>query len=266
MCNPLAFIVNDRYNFLVSQRGNTLGFVLLGLLVACGAFVYVQRGTISAMYELRQPPFNDPALRELPRPLPELKVNDANGTTITGYGYAFEAPWKDTPKSDHSHESFMLRFTFVSTRLVCLLNRGMSPDFAALIRSDPRSGIGRVLGPESVSSKYALESAAMNAFPRPINLFTPSSTSIRQVFLLTWKSLAPRPWNVDTTVFNISSPSVRGFQFGDPAKTTFVILHLYDSADRMAEIWVSVDPKSQDRITQADINRIIQTVHFTDSH
>jgi len=243
----------------VSTVGKKICFSVSILVLALVTFAYHQRVTISMMYANPELTGNDPWLHAVPRPLLDLRATDDPGTQIKAFGFEFEVPWKgsETPVRGE----FIKRFSFEEDRVVALWNPSTDPNFAALLRSE---GLSRILGRDAVNSRYSLEAATLNATPHPINLFTPPSESIRQFILLTQKSAEEHRGTVD--ILSVASHDLRGFQIGDPARVSSVLLLLFDKSDDELEVLVFKNPKTKSRITQGDVNRIIQTIHSTSSH
>lgn len=88
--------------------------------------------------------------------------------------------------------------------------------------------------------------------------------AIRQTFLLLLKAMSSV--GGDTGLFEIEANGWKGFQFDDPEKLPKrIALELYDSQDRHVEIILfraQNTPKAG--ITQADINRVVETLRAVD--
>jgi hypothetical protein len=108
-------------------------------------------------------------------------------------------------------------------------------------------------------SAYDQYSALLNTSPSTIRAFRRRAEAVRGVTLLTIKAIA-LPASLETGVFSFELPDKRGFQIGDPRKSRRVDLEVLDLNGHYVEI-VCATAKESARLTQAELNRILKTLH-----
>jgi hypothetical protein len=80
--------------------------------------------------------------------------------------------------------------------------------------------------------------------------------------LLLIKAIAPP--NDDSGVFDIQTSGFRGFQFNDPqSRPKMVVDDLYSTDGGVELIFFLKNDASEPSISQAEINRVVQSVHKT---
>jgi hypothetical protein len=120
----------------------------------------------------------------------------------------------------------------------------------------------QLYGPEVLRSDYALQKAIFETTPSQIGLLTTRSRAAGLFSVIVVKGVMPP--TTDSAIYNIQSNEFKGFQLGNPARRPKkMCLELYkDDAHFEIVIDQSVDGGSSG-ITQAELNRIIQTAHGT---
>jgi hypothetical protein len=114
--------------------------------------------------------------------------------------------------------------------------------------------------PEVLRSDYTLYKAMYETTPRQITLLTPPNRAMRLGMVLLIKAIMPP--TTDWAIFNVHSPEFKGFQLGDPVRRPQKMCVELVSDDLELEISFMQNPKGpRPPITQAELNRIIQSVH-----
>jgi hypothetical protein len=62
-------------------------------------------------------------------------------------------------------------------------------------------------------------------------------------------------------VYSFQTNSFRGFQEGDPLQNSVVIVQAFDAQDHRIRLWIGAKPDARPKPTQADINRILYSLH-----
>jgi len=124
---------------------------------------------------------------------------------------------------------------------------------------DPRL-FTAIYGSEVLSSDYALHKAIFETTPSQITLFTPANRAAGLSSVILIKAIMPP--TTDWAIYNVRSNDFKGFQLGDPVRRPKkMCLELY-ADDVEFEINISQNTSGPTPgITQAEINRIIQTAH-----
>ena len=238
--------------FLGFLCATVLGFIFLGSRLF--AFDMVRR--------MRN---EHPELAAVPQPLPDSTVNPAEGMSLARFGYAFEVPWKDLDGiRDFDSGSAM---SFKSGRRVMFMGPKAHVDRIKTIfessagsGKDPRS----VLGARTLSSNYEFVRASLETDPTRASLLTPTNEIIRASILLLIKYSESTGFK--SGLYGLESAGFRGFQKGSPATgENGATLQLFDADDHEIEIHVATANPTLAPVTQADLNRILQTLRRIDA-
>lgn len=211
-----------------------------------------------------------PDANVIPQPLMDYTPSKTPGTTLSYYGNSFEAPWKgmtevpwkgavklkSTPTITH------LKFASGQDLLIWAPTgtRGFLQDVAD--DKDMGSPAMRALFAADIKDgPYQEESVLLNATSDQVRFFDPPRASARGFFLLFFKSIAENP-EIKTGIYAFHTPSVRGFQRGNPAYSARIRIDFFDAnGDSLGELCLSYGKETSHRGTQADLNSIIQSFH-----
>lgn len=200
-----------------------------------------------------------PIVNSVPAELKDLTVSRVPGEKLSFQGAEFEVPWDDVEKTRIVGK--WVAISFRSGRSILLCVGPPDGDIVSMSKSktpDPKL-FEAMYGPEVLQSDYALHKAIFAATPGQITLFTPSSRAAGLSAVLLIKAIMPP--TTDWAIYNIRSNDFKGFQLGDPVRhPKKMSLELY-AAD--IEFEINIDQPvagPTPGITQAEINRIIQTV------
>jgi len=114
-------------------------------------------------------------------------------------------------------------------------------------------------GPEVLRSDYTLHKAIFETTPNQITLLTPANRAAGLSSIIIIKAIMPP--TTDWAIYNIRSKNLKGFQLGAPERRPKkMCLELYGE-DVHLEFDIEQNTSSPGPgITQAELNRIIQTV------
>ena len=208
-----------------------------------------------------------PILNETPVPLASLTANTGNGARLVHAGLAFEVPWQDFDLANSKFTGKMARFKFQSGRTILFF--GPAKDHEDLLSTLEKStGVSRddaerLFGADATKTNYAFHRAMLEETPSHISPFTPQREAIRSSMLLMIKAIASVGGG--TGLFEVQTRDWKGFQLDDPAKKPReVTLELYDAQDQHVEIIFSPGKEESAGLTQADINRVSESLQVTD--
>jgi hypothetical protein len=211
-----------------------------------------------------------PRLALVPQPLTDYSVNPADGMTFSRFGYEFEIPWKDVQRiDDREHSGFKdsVRIVFKSGYVVVFLDPNEQPNrvkenlknFLTGMGAESRASVEPYLG----GSNFDLESAILRTTSDHVSPSMPRSEVLRQLILLNQK-LTETEICIDediggkSRVYAVQTRTWRCFEKGEPARGTLV--DLFDDKDREVQIHVMHETWVKVKTTQADVNRIVQTL------
>lgn len=205
----------------------------------------------------------------VPTNLTDTSVSQAAGTRLSYFGYEFEVPWSDLDDTQtrlypaDKPEKTMVVLTFRSglrLRVSAIPAHEWTTDTDSAIRSVSRV-VAANFGDAAVRSDYGVARSIYEFAPDRMHYWAlQPDVHYREQALLIIKSimlLAP----AETGIFNVRNRDFVGFQQGDPKVTqTTLALHLYSDEGSVEFIFFEKD-KSAVRVTQHEINRIVQTLH-----
>jgi len=209
-----------------------------------------------------------PAVKVTPQPLMDYSVSDAPGRELSYFGYSFQVPWsagfKTKEPQSHPVESGWVKLTFESGQdlfLVVPAAENQKGILSELVQDQSlrMNNLRFVFADLMDRSAYDQVSAVLNTTPSTIRAFGPRAEATRAVTLLTVKAIA-FPLGLGTGAFSFDFPDKRGFQIGDPQKSKSVQLEVFDLSGHNVEV-ICATNKDSLRLTQAELNRILKTLH-----
>ena len=203
-----------------------------------------------------------PIVNSIPVELQDLSVSTAKGEKLSFMGVEFEVPWSDVDeeKTRIVRNWALIYFRSGNSIILCVSPPdGFITSMSKDKTPDPKL-FAAIYGPEVLRSDYALHKAIFETTPSQITLFTPANRAAGLVSVIIIKAIMPP--TTDWAIFSIRSKDFAGFQLGNPVRRPKKMsLELY-AADVEFEIniWQNTNGPTP-AITQAEINRIIQTAH-----
>ncbi|MGB8411191.1 MAG: hypothetical protein WCE23_00040 [Candidatus Binatus sp.] len=193
---------------------------------------------------------DDPSLWETPVALKDLSISKAPGRKLSYLGYEFEVPWDDLDEQ---------KTKLVRSWQVIAFHSGKSILFYTSPPSDAERELNRLYGDATVPSGYFLNRAVLEATPGDIGLLTPRGAAARTIVLLLIKSIQVSANEGESGIFLIETKDFHGFQYGNPAsRPPQIEADLF--ADKVHLHFVFPERKHAGFISQAEINRVIQSV------
>jgi hypothetical protein len=218
-------------------------------------------------WKLRQEAKRFPVLALTPQILPAVEANPALGTKLSDAGLTFEVPWDDLDPKKTKYVGKFGVFVFRSGRVISFFPPGPKEGellgFVEKSFDDKDGNLRQLFGPESVKSNYILHKTLLESTPAAMRPWMSRREAVRTSFLLLIKGVSSI--GGETGIFKVAAGGWNGFQFDDPAKSPKkVTLELYDTEDRHVEIIFSYPPTVEGRITQGDVNRVLQSLKPAD--
>jgi hypothetical protein len=207
--------------------------------------------------------------RIVPVELKDKSVSKADGTKLSYFGYEFEVPWNDLdetqtkffPKDKPEKTKVDLRF-HSGLRLVFSAHssRESVTDLPSDFSTSSRD-LESVFGPETMKSDYSFAKALYEFTPDDMNYWTMSQEAGKRAeLLLLVKSLA-LPKSAETGIFTLQNQSYKGFQQGNPrVRQNGIVVDLYSGVGWVEIVFLQDDYHHFSGVTQAEINRIVQSL------
>jgi|SRR5579872_1096973 len=245
--------VGFRRRFLVRIAAS-----LLAIVVAVTALAWFFALPIEARYYARRVP----VLRETPATLQDSSFTESTGRNIAFCGTAFDVPWNDLndAKTKTGANSTILYFdSGLEIVLKCLPSREFVEGVLSSIHVSP-THFQQAFGENVMQSDYALWRLILETTPDRMTLGTPHRQQGAIMAMLVLKAMATPP--ADSGIFAIHADEFEGFQYQDPhAKPKSVLMDLFAQDRGLEFIFLSRDKDGSLHLSQADINRIVRTVH-----
>lgn len=210
--------------------------------------------------------------RVVPELLRDDSVSQAPGMRLSYFGYEFEVPWSDL---DDPLTKLYPRDTPTKNRVDLHFRSGLRIVVTAIPRREWARGLAQDLklsppviestfGPEALQSDDRFVQAVYEFTPARMNHWTTSrGVQNRDELLLMIKSIALLK-SAETGIFTLQNQSYHGFQEGNPqARQDGITVHLYSDKGSVEIIFLQKDYKNPAGVTQAEINRMVQSLHAT---
>lgn len=202
-----------------------------------------------------------PVVKQTPVELTDLSIAQAPGQKLTYFGYEFEVPWDiDEQKTKQIGKMELIAFRSGNA---LVFSRPGPKEFVQTFLLATKVGPDKVRslwGEEALKSDYSLYRLILEATPGEVTLFTRRKDAVRSSMLILFKGVM-MPRGGESGVFRVRAGKFQGFQFGDPQarpKSLNVEIFVDDGGLSFAFSQKAEGPAPA--ITQAEINRVVQTV------
>lgn len=206
--------------------------------------------------------------RVVPTDLRDQSVSPIPGSQLSYLGYEFEVPWNDLNQAQLYPKD-------KPNRVVLVFRSGLRLIVTAIPAKEWVNGLPKetksspqaleaTLGQETMRCDYNFIKTVYEFSPDTMHHWSFSSRTFgRESILLILKSLAPLKW-AETGIFKVQNGSLKGFQQGNAeAGEDGVAVSLYSDDGSVELIFAEKNYKGTARVTQSEINRIIQSLHKT---
>lgn len=223
------------------------------IMLGCGIYFGPQ---IHVYLELRHI-MGPRSLGEVPRPLADTTMSKSPGTTLLYFGYRFEVPWVGIRKE--TNEGRWVTVFFKAGQEVSFFNPNYFQDDTLLGDAKWQPEVFReAFGTHPAGSKYAHLKAALSMSPSRLSPFRSRRHFAQDRVYLETKGLwLEHSGLID--IFTVQTTAYKGFETSGISHDGGAAVTLFDAADREFHIAVSRASSSAPKLTQAEINRIIQT-------
>lgn len=205
-----------------------------------------------------------PDVAKTPVPLSELSISSAPHRVVDCFGYEFELPWDDVDEEKNKT---------VGTIQITAFRSGNALWFSTFPPKDFVNGIMKtakldhqsfrqLYGEAAFESDYAFKDKMLRLTPSEITPFVSQSRAISGSMLLLIKAISmPK---ADSGIFSIQTRDFKGFQFENPQTRPSRITDELFSGDTGIDV-VFMQKAGNPAISQAEINRVIQSIHKAQS-
>lgn len=196
-----------------------------------------------------------------PSALPSVGPSQAVGTALEYFGYSFEVPWDDLDAGAVKANKSKALIAFKSGVVVSFLaasNHEFVDELTAEFHLSTEQ-LSALRKTQTFRRDYDFYSVMLRTTPSAVTPFSSRRVVAAAATLLVIKAIAVPE---DSGIFNLNTDSFHGYQYGDPTKRPrHIVVDLY-SDDRGVEFVFFRKDHQQVCISQADINRVIQTLSY----
>lgn len=236
--------------------------ILIGLgitVLVCVIYAWFFGFQTMMVLETRSIARSAPIVRETPHPLPDLSVSGAPGRKLSYFGYDFEVPWDDLDESKTQLYPTRVVLAFRSSKAV-IFSIVPPRSFVSMIESIGAKDTSRQIYVNApFQSDYAMWKLILETTPDKVTLMSPRKELTSVPTLLTIKAIAIPE---QSGIFSLQTKEYKGFQWGNPeSRSKHVIADLFSDDSSIEFVFFGKDSGQTPGISQADINRVLQTVH-----
>jgi hypothetical protein len=250
--------MGDSGNRGATGKHKTRKLIVVIALFSVGVFLWFFWFQAAMVLETRYTYRNIPIAGAVPVPLSDLRIARGEGATLSSFGYEFQVPWQDLDTPNIQRKTMTL-IPFRSG-LGILVGHGSTHSLVDAVmessKIDPRY-FRTIYGDQASHSDYDFLKLALTATPTSIGLLDSKNDVSRKSTLVLIKALVVPG---DSGIFEVEANEFKGFQYGDPSKHPKRVTVTLYSPDGGIEFSFSTKDMKPLAISQADINRIIQTL------
>ncbi len=203
-----------------------------------------------------------PLVKKTPTELTDLSISQAPGQRLSYFGYEFEVPWGDLDEGKMKRMGKRQLIVFRSGNAI-LFSRAAPKEFVQTFLSttkvDPDK-VRNLWGEEALASDYSLHRLILEATPGEVTLFTRREDVVRSSMLILFKGIMT-PRGGESGIFRVRTDKFQGFQYGDPqTRPKSLNVEIFADDGGLGFVFAQRGEGLFPAITQAEINRVIQTV------
>lgn len=244
-----------------SEKNGARSAIVLLILVLLVAGFGLKFGLQTLTWiEARQWASEDSWLATVPQPLPAATPAQ-KGPQLKAFDYECNSPWSGNPKPVGSLTSTQFRYD--SGQVIVFFDPESQVDAVrAMKTSNPAEyqKFATVFADHPINSNYQLYQAVYTVAPAQLSPWMETRDALRSNALLLWKLSFGFDLPADGQFYSFDWGKIRGFQFGDPAKQRAIAVRAFDERDHQYRFILTVADGSSGKITQDDVDAIVQTV------
>jgi len=241
----------------MSKPRRTL-FILAITGLLCLIYLWFFGAATMFTLEARYVGWKMPDVKKTPAELPDQSIAEVAGRKLTYFGYDFDVPW-DIDETKSKQIGQMQLVAFRSGNSLVISRSGPKEFVTTFLHSNP-AGLRALYGENVFQSDYSLKELIFEVTPNKVGLLTPRREAVGDAMLLVMKGIMI-PRGGESDIYRIRTGDFRGFQFGDPRnRLRSLTVEIYDGDGGLGFIFTQSPNDSAPPITQAVINRVIQSL------
>ena len=233
------------------------------LLVACATYLWLLGSQTLFVLEAYSAARKLPFVKRTPVALTDLSISRAPGAKLSYFGYEFDLPWTDIDgEKTKVVGGNMAIIAFRSGNAISFWS-GPPHEFMNYLLEQgkiDRETFGKLYGDEALWSDYNFQRLILETTPDKVALFSRRRTAVSQGLLLFVKAISV-PGDPNSGIFAIQGKEFKGFQYGVPQNPPKrLVVQLFPDNGHLDFVF-GQKKDGPTIISQADINRIVQTIH-----
>jgi hypothetical protein len=234
--------------------------ILAAIIILGAAYLYFFGFETAMMWEAHKIGRRAPAVKLVPVALPDSSIASSEGRRLSYLGYDFEVPWNDLDETRTRLLANRVALVFHSGKTL-MLSVGPPREFTnAVIGQLDRDQFRQIYGDGPLQSDYAMWQLIASTTPFKITLTTPRKEIVGAMMMLMVKAVAMPE---SSGFYSLETRDFKGFQWGNPdAHPRHIVADLFSDDAGMEFIFPEQKGHPLD-VTQAEINRVLQSVHKT---
>lgn len=243
----------------MTRRSRNIWATLGVLFIAVATYTWFFGAATMFIWQAHSMAERAPICRAIPLQLSDTAISDSPGTNVFIGSYKFEVPSQGLEQREFPGHPDWKSFTSQRSSYGLLVRLLPPRQLVKTLSQGTGTEMQSLFGEEVLKSDYAFTKFMLEATPEQIRLTTPRKEAVARLMMLVIKSITvPEP--AESGFFSIHTPFFKGFQYGDLRKSPKrVVVDLFDD-DGVLEFVFTKNNQGQG-VSQADINRVIQTVH-----
>lgn len=203
---------------------------------------------------------DNPWLGTVPQAL-RSPASSQKGSQLRAFDYEFNSPWPGNPKPVGSLTATQFRYD-TGQVIVFFDPESQIDTVRAMKTSNPTEyqKFATVFADRPINSNYELYQDVYTVAPAQLSPLMETRDALRSNALLLWKLSFGFDLPADGQFYSFDWGKIRGFQFGDPSKQRPIAVRAFDERDHQYRFILTVADGSSGRITQDDVDTIVQTV------
>lgn len=204
-----------------------------------------------------------PFVKRTPAALSDLSIAQASGMKLSYFGYEFEVPWTDidTEKTKTIGGNKAI-IAFHSGNVLSIWSGQPHEFMNGLFEAGKidRNSFRELYGDEALQSDYNFKRLILETTPDKVTLLSDERTDVSQGILLMVKAICV-PGDPNSGIYSVQGKEFKGFQYGRPQSPPKQLsIELFPPNGHLDLIF-GQKMNGPTVISQADINRIVQTIH-----
>jgi hypothetical protein len=237
--------------------------IIFGSLTALGAiYLWFFGFATMLLIETRYIAWKAPIVKEAPLELTDLSISQSPGRKLSYFGYEFEVPWDDVDEDKTKQVGKMQVIAFRSGNAI-LFSKMPPKEFVNIFLSmskENSAGLRAIYGEDALQSDYSFTRLMLETTPERVTLFASRRNSVGSAMLLVIKGIII-PRGGESGIFRVRTGKFQGFQYGNPQnRPKSMEVRLFADDGGIAFHFAQKEKGPLPPITQAEINRVVQTV------